>query len=234
MMGLTEIIDRLLCVVFPARCACCNRIIKAGKHICEDCDDLLERAEELCLTCGNNSDRCACKKRKFLFDAITAPFYNSGSAQNGIYGLKFKNRLHSAVFFADNMVENLVKVFPDVLYDVVTCVPMSSKSLRKRKYNQAQVLAKLVAEKLGLEFRPELLKKIKNNLPQHTLKFNRRVENVEGVYSASDEAESLRVLLVDDIKTSGSTLNECAKQLKLRGAKSVICLCALVGKTTLV
>ncbi|MDO4743126.1 MAG: phosphoribosyltransferase family protein [bacterium] len=234
MIRLTKIIDRLLCIVFPARCACCNQIIKPGKQICDYCNDSLKKAENLCVLCGNNSDRCVCKKRKFLFDGITAPFYNLGSAQNGIYGLKFKNRLHCAVFFADRMAENLVKAFPGTHYDVVTCVPMSSKSLRKRRYNQAEVLASLVARRLGVEFRPELIKKVRSNLLQHTLKFNQRASNVEGVYSVSGEVNKLQVLLVDDIKTSGSTLNECAKQLKLCGAKNVVCLCALVSKTTLV
>ena len=76
------------------------------------------------------------------------------------------------------------------------------------------------------------MKKIKNNKPQHILDASQRRRNVKGVYEATKNLDGKTVLLVDDIKTTGSTLNECAKQLRLKGAKEVYCLVGLISNSS--
>ena len=90
-------------------------------------------------------------------------------------------------------------------------------------------MAKQVATELGIPLRSRILKKIKYNKRQHKLSFNERKLNVKGVFSAVGDLTGKTVLLVDDIKTTGYTLNECAKQLRLAGAENVYCLTALIS-----
>ncbi len=109
-------------------------------------------------------------------------------------------------------------------FDCVTCVPMHRHSLRKRGFNQAEVLAREFAKLTGLPY-AELLEKYKANKPQHTLKRSKRYGNVNGVFRVIDPAavKDKRIILIDDIITTGSTLGECSRLLIKSGAKDVCC-----------
>ena len=107
--------------------------------------------------------------------------------------------------------------------DVISCVPLSSKRLRKRGYNQAELLAKEISKNLAIPEK-QLLKKIKDNPAQSgTDSTKERLSNVSGVYALNDNAEvsGKTVLLVDDIVTTGATLSECARVLRKEGVARV-------------
>ena len=108
-------------------------------------------------------------------------------------------------------------------YDCIVPVPISAERLRARGYDQSLLLAEALADKTGLPCR-SLLRKVRDNRTQHRLTAKERAENVRGAYACEDAA-GLRVLLVDDIVTTGATARECAVQLYRTGAASVQCVC---------
>ena len=112
--------------------------------------------------------------------------------------------------------------------DVVTFVPMTKKEQRKRGYNQSELLAREIANSLSLECRPSL-KKVKESPEQKSLSAKERAENLKGVFSCSDAAlKGKRVLLIDDVFTTGATANECSGVLLKAGASNVLVLTACV------
>lgn len=107
-------------------------------------------------------------------------------------------------------------------FDMVTYTPLSKKSLRKRDYNQAYLLAREVSKRLDIPL-VDLLIKVRKTDEQKTLSAQKRKTNVYGAFDLKDKdiVFGKRILLIDDVKTTGSTLNECAKMLNIYGAESV-------------
>lgn len=225
-----NILNKISRFFFPLRCAFCGDL-SSESLVCEECLKQIPECEilgETCLKCGNAKERCECRRVNYLFNGISAVYYNIGIAKEGVYGLKMANRPFAAKYFGERMAKSFSDKF-DVKPDVVCSVPCSEKVLKVRGYNHAELLAKAVAKSLSLKYNGKIIKKIKNNKGQHTLTAAERRRNVKGAYRVAASLEGKTVLLVDDIKTTGSTLNECAKQLRLKGAKEVYCAVALIS-----
>ena len=113
--------------------------------------------------------------------------------------------------------------FSGIEFDVVTCIPLSKKSFNSRGYNQSELLARAIATDFKIPFTP-LLKKVKDNNAQHTLPRENRKYNVLNVYESIETAKKYKnILLIDDIITTGSTLNECVKLLQSRFDANIFC-----------
>ena len=227
-MNLLSILSDLF---YPPRCPCCGKLKSDGQP-CETCEkglteQLLEKP--LCKRCVNEKRLCQCGEYNPLFMGAAAVFFNDGTAKQGIYGLKFRKRSFAASFFADKMSDKFLEVFPNVKPDVVCIVPTYKKDLIKRDYDQVDLLGKAVAKWLDIKYEPKLLEKTRRTKRQHSLPKSERAANVKGAYKATSEINNKCVLLIDDIKTTGFTLNECSKQLRLAGAKEVYCLTALIS-----
>ena len=225
-----SILDKISRFFFPRRCVFCGSLSVDG----EPCDECLWAAKECeivgetCSKCGKAKNKCECNKTNYLFSGVAAVYYNIGVAKDGVYGIKMSHRAFAAKYFGEKMADSFKDKF-SVVPDVVCSVPGDRKTLRQGGYNHAVLFAKAVAKKLSLPYASKILKKIKNNKPQHTLDAAARRRNVKGVYAATTRLDGKTVLLVDDIKTTGSTLNECAKQLRLMGAKEVYCSVGLIS-----
>ena len=119
--------------------------------------------------------------------------------------------------------------FSDIVCNTVTYVPMHKSKKRRRGYDQSYLLAKYFAKQIGVKLDKKLIVKHTSSKTQHELSFAERVKNVSGTYAVKKDLYGKTVVLVDDIRTSSSSLNECAKQLKLAGAEKVYCVTALVS-----
>ncbi len=221
-------------LVFVKRCPCCGNAISLDTDICRDCFNDLLIPKNICNVCGEPKKECICAKKRILYKGFTAPFYNLGSAQVGVYSYKFNANKYAARFFAKQMVKRFKRVFPNATINLVVSVPRNpnkrnNENKRKNRFDHSALLAKEVALCLKVPYKSRVLKKIRNNLAQHTLKYEERAKNVENAYRARVNLQGKCVLLIDDIKTTGSTLNECAKQLLLAGAESVYCLTAVAS-----
>ncbi|MBR2455008.1 MAG: ComF family protein [Clostridia bacterium] len=225
--------DALLWLLLTNKCTYCGKLLNKGETLCEDCKNHLPRITgERCKYCGAGKIRCKCNKHKMRYDGITSPFYYEDGVVDGIARLKFGGRDFMAYHFAKDMAKSIETDFAHINFDYMTFVPISSFQQRHRDYNQSELLATELSKLLSLPVRNVLIKIFDNDI-QHESTQNRRKGNVLGVYDVreNEDVNGKTILLVDDIKTTGATLNECAKILKIRGAEKVYCVTvALTGK----
>ena len=213
-----HLLDRL----YPARCPYCDSLIaNKDDYACPRCKPLLPNFSIERFAAGGY--RCAVPLR------YDTPF------SDAVKRFKFRGRAQYAPKLAFVLTNSILELFPGEqlnAIDAVVCVPMHKHDLKKRGYNQAELLARECAALLALPFW-EPLEKTKYNQKQHNLSRGQRLGNVRGVYRCIEPSlvKGKTVLLVDDIITTGATLGACAKALKAAGAKAVYCapLCTVVS-----
>lgn len=148
-----------------------------------------------------------------------------------ITGLKFQRQIINQTLFAQ-LITNQLQQYPDLPeYDLIIAVPLHQRRWIKRGYNQAALIAKRLAKTLGTEYRENLVSRVKATSPQTEMSAAKRRNNLQGAFKINHSPSDLSVLLVDDVITTGSTLNELSQQLKLAGASRVdvftICIAKL-------
>lgn len=200
----------LLELLYPTRCVFCRRVTRDAVRVCPGCE------RSLPYTKGEQ------QKRKIAnVKSCVAPLYYEGSVRSALLRFKFEG----AAAYGDVFGEFVSKCIDEneISCDIITWVPLSRKRLRKRGYDQARLIAQAVARKQGIPCVPLLYKNRNNRAQAGTGSAEKRRANVRGVYEAinPDYLRGARVLLVDDIVTTGATLSECAKMLLLGGAGSV-------------
>ena len=208
-----KVVTFLLDLLYPPRCAFCHDFLEtSGDGLCAHCRTGLQ--------CAQNGGR-----QRFSFvRACVSPLTYEGDVRASLLRYKFGGAAAYADAYAALMEAYLDDAPIDC--DVVTWTPLSRKRLRRRGYDQARLLAEPVAEHIGVPC-AQLLVKTRNNPAQSGTKGrDKRAANVSGVYSPAPgtSAAGLRVLLVDDIVTTGATLSECARVLKAAGADKIFAL----------
>ena len=218
-------------LIAPTECRClnCGREVFDGLGFCDDCKkDVVYNNGKTCKRCGvgikGEEDYCGnCAFDRVFFDMGYSVFSYEGTVRDAILQFKFDNCGNFARIFAKYLAFMVEK--HNLEFDLVAYVPMTKKAKRKRGYNQAQLLAKYFCAILDCE--PKLVDaivKVKETKPQETLRKEERKTNIVGAYRCRAEVRGKRVLVIDDIKTTGATLNECAKVLKGAGATNVVVL----------
>ncbi len=204
----TETKRRLLSIFFPERCPYCRDVIKPCELYCEECKDKIPLN-----TCK--------KKIAGVYEVLSVVPYD-GIFKKAVLRLKFKKLEQYAYPLARLMAEKLMKEFETLSFDVITFVPLHPDDLKERGFNQCELLAKYLSEAVKIPHRA-LLKKTRKNAPQHKLSASKRKKNVEGVFKAVDKSliKGNRILIIDDIVTTGCTLEECAKVLEENGALEI-------------
>ena len=227
-----RLFDVILSALFPNTCVACGEIIPENEFLCEYCAEMAETVDftKSCIRCGMPKKQCRCSKRVFHFNGCAAPFYNDGVMQKAMYRFKFGKKEYIKKFFAERMALTVKTAYSDINFDIVTFVPTTFKRKSKRGFNQSELLANEISKILKLPLLSNLLRCKKSAKIQHTLNFDERFKNVKGRYECNRnyKLNGKTVLLVDDIKTTGATLDECAKQLLLLGADRVYCVTGLM------
>ncbi len=228
-----KLFDIIINAIFPKKCISCGTIIERDESLCEYCYIKIERVDfaKVCKRCGLPKKKCECSKRVFHFNAITSPFYNTGIAQAAMYRFKFKRILTSSEFFAWEMAKAVKNTYYDTDIDGIVYVPMHFLKRLKRGFNQSEELAKKLSDILDIKLYDGVLSVKYKNKKQHSMTVKERFNNVKGLYSFNKKVTGKNILLVDDIKTTGATVDECAKQLLLAGADNVYCVTGLITST---
>lgn len=205
--------ERLWCLFLPARCLCCGRAVRPERLFCPGCVPALPKeplSREFPLPGGGSLVVAACFP------------YEKGFRRT-LHRLKFQEERALARPLGTLMAEAASSLGEEL--DGVTWVPMSPQKLRRRGYNQSELLAKAVAKELGLPAW-DLLEQVRETDTQYSLTRSQRADNVRGAYRAKGATLGKRVLLVDDIVTTGATLRACAQGLYGAGAQKVCAVCA--------
>lgn len=195
--------------LFPERCFGCGR-----------------RDSLLCLTCQDSLEPATLPDHP---NSLSIFSYKDPKVRAGIQRLKYKNRTPLATVFAKLMVPHLLEEFSDqVLFrnftePLLVPVPLSRSRLRARGYNHSALLAKELAQETHFEYRGELVEKIRDTAPQVSQKSKRmRLENLRGAFLVcSPLVEGRNCIIVDDVTTTGTTIEEVSAALKAGGAKKV-------------
>jgi len=234
--------EALASVFFPAGCRLCERVLLHASTvpICQEClGSFAAVGGAVCERCGQplaawslgvareeqapESLACPeCQNREYRFDrARSYGLYKAGLVR-AIVLLKFERIEPLGRWFAGRLAE--VARREGLAVDVVVPVPLHRQRERERGYNQADLIARPLARKLGLPYRAVLLMRTKPRPDKHILSVEERWDSVRGAFATrpGTQVDNLRVLLVDDVMTTGATLDACAMALRGAGAKSVI------------
>lgn len=208
--------EKILSLFFPARCLFCGGLTAWGRYLCEDCENISTAPEIRTYNIKIG------KRSKFL--DVRTPAKYTGEYREAILKLKFRGHR----FYADEIARFIYDSLGEGFFmdlDFITFVPMTEEKRKARGYNQSQLIAEKLSKLSGVEL-ITAIKKIKDNRTQHTLSKQEREDNVRGVYALCADIKGQKILLVDDIITTGSTISECAAQLYKGLAASVCGVCA--------
>lgn len=199
-------------LLYPPKCVFCGRLLqKSEMDLCEECRTSLPR-------CTQSMKRGECYKECF------AAFFYEGAVKSSVRRFKFGGQQQFADAYGRAMA--MVIVRERIEFDILSWVPISAKREKKRGYSQTKLLAQAIARELGV--RPqETLKKIRDNPAQSSLQNrSQRKNNVKDAYEAyrAERFSGKRILLVDDVMTSGATLSECSRTLRNAGAGNIVCV----------
>lgn len=208
---LNDAANGLMNLFFPRKCPFCGGMVQGKELLCGDCRGTLPFCQEI--RRGADFGRCA------------APLYYEGRVRDAILAFKFKKQLGGLECFGQLMAATAAEAYSGE-FDAVTWVPVSKKRLKKRGFDQARYLAASLCVDWHTE--PlETLRKVVDNPAQSGIESHEeRRANVLGVYEPvqPERFAGKRLLLIDDIRTTGATLAECVRVLKEAGAKEVLCL----------
>jgi len=203
--------SQFLDFLFPPRCVGCRQV---GVWLCAECLDQIPRVEPpFCIRCGDavvSDGLCArCRTSPLRIDCIRSVVYFDGVLRTAIHQLKYKGRTVLAEPLGGLMAAYWAQHPMSV--DVVVPVPLHAARLRKRGYNQAALLACAMARRVGLLVDERTLVRQRATVPQVELNAEKRLQNVHDAFCCSgDDLVGKRVLLIDDVCTTGATLEACA------------------------
>ncbi len=211
---MSKLISGLLDILFPPRCVFCHKLLPAGeREICAACPQKLPWTE------GNRAGQSV----EFV-SLCVSPLWYQDSVRTSFHRYKFKNRTGYAKTYG-RLMADCVREHLGGRYDLITWVPLSVSSLKKRGYDQAMLLAMATALELD-EVAVETIKKTRTTEVQSGLaEDSARRANVLSAYAVTEPelVAGRRILLIDDIITTGATVSECARVLRTAGAEDVVC-----------
>jgi ComF family protein len=210
--------------IAPACLLCAGR--SAGRVLCAQCtDDLPRLSPQHCETCAlpvTAGTRCgACLSHMPAYDHVCAPYLYAFPMDALVQGLKYRSMLAIAPLFGSAIAGSL-----DQRPDVLVPMPLADVRLRERGFNQSQEIARHLARLSGIPLLPQACRRVRNTPPQATLPWKERARNIRGAFVCDADFSGRHVAIVDDVMTTGATLNELARNLKKAGAARVTGLIA--------
>ncbi|WP_313187396.1 ComF family protein [Lacrimispora sp.] len=226
-------------LLFPRRCPVCDEIVMPkGRLICPECVKKLSFVKNpVCKKCGKevispDMEYCFdCVRHKRTFEYGRALVNYDENAGSSMAKIKYKNKREYLDFYGEAICVRYGKLIRRMEADVLVPVPVHPSRKKERGFNQAEILARRIGERLGLVVCPSMLVRNKKTMPQKGLDPAGRLKNLEEAFSAGKMIEGVEgVILVDDIYTTGSTIEACTRALKKAGIKRVYFLAICIGR----
>lgn len=205
----------------PGSCLLCAADSMA-ELLCEPCQadlpGLPEHACPMCGECTTHGERCgSCLVRPPHFSGITTLFRYAFPVDRMIHALKYGHQLALAEWFGARLATRLDKL----AFDRIMPMPLHPRRLSERGFNQAMEIARVLEKRLHIPVDRNSLQRCQITQPQASLLLKQRHSNVRGAFACQNDLSGLRILLVDDVLTSGATADECARTLALHGAELI-------------
>ena len=231
-----RVLSSCVSLLYPHRCPVCDRTVwPPSEKICLSCLKTLKPIDHpFCEKCGKKVNAgiriCSdCGRREHAFVRSRGAF-GYAELSRGMYRYKYLGRREYADVYAELTYSQLSDCIHGCSPDIIAAVPVSKKRLLKRGYNQAGEFAKGLSELSGIPFAKGALLRVRDTAPMKLLSPSERQKNLKNAFiSNANVVKSKRVLLVDDIYTTGSTMDACSKALFDAGAENVFCMTVASG-----
>lgn len=210
-----------LTFVYPQRCAECSDFCKNA--LCEKClRKLRGLTSYTCIKCGKPLGRCVCKQINPEFERCVSAFaFEEPCVASLIYKLKSSGAKITSDFLGKALAQRIQKEYADIKFDFVTYVPVTRLQYNKNGFDHAEIIARIISKQLSIAFLKSPIYKM-NGIKQKYLNVEKRKKNAPKMFRLKRKAEiSGRVLLVDDVMTTGNTFSVCARLLKRAGADEI-------------
>ena len=227
-----SLLGAIASLLYPASCTICAASVETGEYLCSECDNQVSRiVPPFCAKCSEPFDgaitsefACAnCAHRKIHFEAAVAAYRARGIVRHVMLNFKYGRQMHLRHLVARWLVAALDdERIRERRFDAIVPVPLHPARQRERGFNQAELLAQWVSNHIAVPLRPAL-QRVRYTTTQTAFDRAERMQNLRDAFRLrkNTDVRRLRVLLIDDILTTGSTLSECARVLKQGGAQSV-------------
>lgn len=237
-------LQAILDMLYPVRCPVCGDIvIPKDSKICSPCEKKLQLiTQPRCKKCSkpidqDQSEYCSdCKRKEYHFKYGYSLWVYDSIMKKSISNFKYHYRKEYAKYYIEKVILNYGDVINRMAPDVLVPVPIHKSKYRERGYNQAEILANGIAKGLNIPVIPHLLIRDKKTLPQKQLSDKERLKNLQEAFVLNDKAfsefpEKLNsILLVDDIYTTGSTIEACTNVLVRSGIENIYFITLCIGK----
>lgn len=231
-------IDFMTDILFPRRCPVCGGIVlPKGDLICPGCMTKLSWVRRpVCKKCGKEVldetiEYCYdCTRHKRSFDYGLSLINYDDTASRSMARIKYNNRREYLDFYSEAMVRKMGKRICFMDGDALIPVPVHPSRRRERGFNQAEELARRLSGPLGIPVNTSILKRTRKTAPQKSLDSGGRLKNLEQAFAASVLPSGMKnIILVDDIYTTGSTIEACTRALRKAGAEHVYFVTVFIG-----
>lgn len=236
--GIDVVWNLIVNLIYPRHCPVCDDIVKPfGALICVACDKKINKAlGQTCLKCGKEikSDEeefcydCRSKKHEFEQGKIGFPYQEMKSS---LYRYKYMGRAEYGVYYGKVLANKFGTQLEAWKVDALVPVPLHKTRLQKRGYNQAEIIAKVLGQETGIPVKNNWVKRCKKTVPQKELDGMERQNNLKKAFNIVENDVKLEtIVIIDDIYTTGSTIDAMAKICKASGVKNVYFLALAAGQ----
>ena len=226
-------------MLYPRRCPVCHDIaVPGGSRICNVCREKLKPITgPRCFRCSKPLKReeqeyCKDCRKTRLFDQGIGIFPYGSVLQESLFKLKYGKRQEYGSFYGQIAAVYSREIIRNLGVEIIIPIPLHRKRMEKRGYNQAELIAEALGKTLCIPVDSRLMKRKVNTRPQKELDYRERKQNMKNAFFLKGENRYRRILLVDDIYTTGSTIEAAAELLKRNGAENVFFLTIAMGADT--
>jgi len=212
--------------IFSSNCILCDSV--SGTDFCNACfANLPRQTGNHCTICSKNiaynqDQSCgACLKEPPVFSATVAALNYTFPVDAMIHALKYRLQLTIAPILANLLIDRIKVTTMNELPDAIIPMPLHPKRLHERGFNQALEISRYIARQLDIKLLPESCSRIKDTPPQAGLPWKMRSKNVKNVFGGTDNLSDMHLVVIDDVMTTGATLNALAHQLQKQGASKI-------------
>lgn len=231
-------VERVLNLFFPRRCPVCDDIVRSAEGLaCRECISRIRYVSEpTCMKCGkmlfsSQAEYCHdCSNQSHIYDRGMA-LYDYKSMSDSLYRFKYKGRREYGLFYGKEICRYLGGEIKRLKPDALLPVPIHWKRKRRRGYNQAAVLAKILSKELEIPLADHLMVRGRKTIPQKELNGPERQNNLKKAFKICQNDVKLNtIMIIDDIYTTGSTINAVSAELKRVGVKKVYFVALAIGR----